>query len=393
LAAAALLLHRAAGTALWARARDEDPASTDDPRPRHTIALHGDLTGPDRASGRAQDQGLRLAVEQFNSRPGQPFRLTVRTEDDGGDPVRARRAAGKLAADPAVLAVLGPTTDATAEAALSVYDTALLPVVTVSTGATVLTVTGNRSAQHTRLPDSALGIYLDIHLRGYTSARRVGILVDRAGGDHALEIGRTLTKALRRGGLPPLPEVISALDDDLGAPARTLPAAGADAVVYTGSPERAALFARELDRRRFTGPRVGLHPLLDPRFLDAAGDAAEGWVLLAPIGDPALAAKGAAFTAAHRRRFGGPPAHYAAEAYDAAGLVLAALGRLRTARPAREDLLTAIRAQPYQGLTRSISFTKDTGALVIAADNNVHRWRVRDGAFRCEGPAPLAVPA
>ncbi|MEU6061869.1 ABC transporter substrate-binding protein [Streptomyces sp. NPDC047097] len=388
---AVLLLGAGGATALWARDRDRAPApaAPTSRKPRHTIALQGDLSGPDGATGRAQDQGLRLAVEEFNARPGRPFDLVARTEDDRGDPARARQAAERLSADPSVLAVLGPTTDTTAESALPVYDTALLPVVTVSTGASVLTVLGFRTVLHTRLPHSALGVYLGVYLRGYTESRRVGILIDRAGGDQALEIGRTLSTVLRQDGFPQTPKMVSALRDDFGPAVDRLTAAGSDSVVYAGPADRAALLARALRDRRFTGPRLGTHSLLDPRFPEAA----EGWLAVAPVSDPTLSKEGTAFAAAYGRRFGAAPPRYAAEAYDAAGVVLAGLGRLRGARPTRKDLLTAMRAEPYQGLARKIAFAPENGTLVITAQDGVHLWRVKRGAFHCEGPAPATTPA
>ncbi|MEK8145457.1 hypothetical protein NKH18_41075 [Streptomyces sp. M10(2022)] len=42
------------------------------------------------------------------------FRLALRTEDDTGEAAVALRAAGRLVADPKVLAVVGPTTDVVA---------------------------------------------------------------------------------------------------------------------------------------------------------------------------------------------------------------------------------------------------------------------------------------
>ncbi|MFC8914980.1 bifunctional serine/threonine-protein kinase/ABC transporter substrate-binding protein [Streptomyces sp. NPDC057116] len=390
----AALLAAGGGAALWAADRDEGPPPATRPGPpRPTIALHGDLSGPDKATGLAQERGLRLAVEQFNARPGRPLTLAVRTEDDGGDPAAASRVAGRLAADPGVLAVVGPTTDPTAEAALAAYDTALLPVVAVSPGSITLAVQGYRSFCHARVPDTILAFYLNVYLRGFAGSRRIGIVDDRAADHHGWEISSTLSKLLHQDGHPQVPKVVSALRRDFRPTVDTLLAAGADSVVFAGGADRAALVAKALRDRRFGGARAAAHPILDPRFVRAAGDAAEGWLSVAPVADPARLKGGAAFTAAYKRRFGGPPPRYAAEAYDATNTVLAALGRLKSPRPAREDLLAAVRGTPYQGITKKLAFKKDTGELVIAADNGVFLWRVERGAFHCQGPAPVTVPS
>ncbi|MGI5359418.1 bifunctional serine/threonine-protein kinase/ABC transporter substrate-binding protein [Streptomyces sp. CA-252508] len=394
LAGGAALVVAGGGTALWAALDREGPAPAG--HPRHspcTLALHADLSGGDKATGLAQERGLRLAVERFNARRNRPYTLAVRVEDDGGDPRAALRVAKTLAADPTVLAVVGPTTDTTAEASLVAYDTALVPVVAVSPGSIALALQGYRSFLHARVPDSLLAFYLNVHLRGSAGSRRVGIVDDRAADDHAWEISSTLSKVLHRDGHPQVPEVVSALRSDFRPPVDALLAAGADSVVFAGYPDRAALIAKVLHDRRFAGARVSAHPLLGERFLTAAGRAAEGWVAVAPAADPALLPAGAAFTAAHRRRFGAVPARYSVEAYDVTNMLLAGLERLGRARPTRATLLAAVRGTPYQGITKKFAFRARTGEFVIGADNGVFLWRVERGAFRCDGPAPVSVPS
>lgn len=50
------------------------------------IGVQADLSGPGSAAGRAQERGVRLAVERFNSRADKPFTLRVKTRDDRGRP-------------------------------------------------------------------------------------------------------------------------------------------------------------------------------------------------------------------------------------------------------------------------------------------------------------------
>nr|WP_306283734.1 bifunctional serine/threonine-protein kinase/ABC transporter substrate-binding protein [Streptomyces sp. Termitarium-T10T-6] len=84
---------------------------------RLIIGVHADLTGPMSAAGRAQERGVRLAVDRFNSLDDQPFRLAVKVLDDQGDPARSARVAEEFARDPEVVAVIGPTSDGAAGAA------------------------------------------------------------------------------------------------------------------------------------------------------------------------------------------------------------------------------------------------------------------------------------
>jgi ABC-type branched-subunit amino acid transport system substrate-binding protein len=286
--------------------------------------------------------------------------------------------------------VIGPTTDATAQAALAAYDTALLPVLPVSPGATVLTVLGSRTLMHARPTDTILPFHLSAYLRGTARSRSIGIVDDRAADAHAWEISSTLTRVLRDQRQPAVPKVVSALRTDFRPVLDALVDGGADSVVFAGYHSRAALLAKELTSRHFTGARAAAQGVLDARFLAEAGDAAEGWVIVAPVLDAAAAPRTAAFAAAYRKRFGTAPERYAAEAYDVTGLIGHTLRSLPASQVTRKRLTTALRSARYKGLTKNFAFDKNTGALVIDG-TGVHLWQVSGGRFVYRGAAPYQV--
>ncbi|MFF3402815.1 bifunctional serine/threonine-protein kinase/ABC transporter substrate-binding protein [Streptomyces sp. NPDC002659] len=365
------------------------PASTA-ARPVHTIGLHADLTGDQKLVGRAQESGLRLAVDEFNSRKDKPFTLAVKTVDDGGDPARAPAAAKQLVADRSVVAVIGPTTDATAQASLATYDAALLPVIAVSPGATVLAVMGSRSFLHARVTDTILPFYLSAYLRGTAKSRTIGIVDDRAADAHAWEISSTLSQILRKERTPAVPKVVSALRTDFGPTLDALLDGGADSLVFAGHHDRAALLARELKDREFPGAKAAAQGVLDTRFLSAAGDAAEGWAIVAPVMDSSVAPQAKAFAAAYRKRFGAEPERYAVEAYDVARLAAQTLGGLPAKGVTRKNLTTALRSATYKGISKNFAFNKQTGALTVDG-SGVFLWKVTGGRFRYQGVAPYQV--
>lgn len=244
LAGGAVALAAGAGGAWWAVARDGDSggdspaAATSSRRPVHTVALHGDLSGPHAETGRAQERGLRLAVAEFNARGDAPFNVKVRAVDDGGDPAVSARLAAELTDDPAVLAVVGPTTDATAQASLAKYDAGLLPVVGVSPGSTALSIQGFRSFLHARLPDAVLPVYVSNYLRGSARSRKIGIVVDRPAGNYGTDLSTSLSNVLGNAQQPSVPEVVSAMRRDFGSAVDAVLSAGADSVFFAGLPDR-----------------------------------------------------------------------------------------------------------------------------------------------------------
>ncbi|MGW0942443.1 bifunctional serine/threonine-protein kinase/ABC transporter substrate-binding protein [Streptomyces sp. NPDC002623] len=393
LAGGAVALAASGGAAWWAVARDDDSgddapaASASSQRPVHTIALHGDLSGPQREAGKAQERGLRLAVAEFNARTDAPFTVRVKAVDDAGDPATAERLATELTDDPAVLAVVGPTTDATAQTALAKYDAGLLPVVGVSPGGVNLALYGFRSFFQARLTDSAFPIYVHNYLTGTARSRKVGIVLDRPAGNYASELGSSLSVALTGAGQPSVPEVVSAMRPDFGSAVDGLLAAGVDSVFFAGLYDRGALIAGTLRDRKFQGARVSGPALLDGRFLTEAQDAAEGWVVVAPVIDATVKPEAKAFAAAYRERWKEAPPWYAAEAYDVTGMLLKSLSGLPTKGRTREKLLAALRAVKYEGITKQYAFQQN-GQLVIDG-NGGYLWRVEQGDFVYGGPAPL----
>jgi serine/threonine protein kinase/ABC-type branched-subunit amino acid transport system substrate-binding protein len=401
LAGGAVALTAAGGGAWWAAARDDD-AQGDHPaaaasarRPVHTVALHGDLSGPQRDTGRAQERGLRLAVAEFNARGDAPFTVKVRTVDDGGDPAASTRLAAELADDPAVLAVVGPTSDATAQAALAKYDAGLLPVITVSAGAISLVLQGFRSFLLGRLPDSVLGVYLSNYLRGSGRSRKVGLVVDRPAGTYGTDLGTALATQLSNAGQPPVPEVVSAMRRDFGTAVDAVLSAGADSVFFAGLPDRGALIASTLRERAFRGARVSGPALLDGRFLTEAQESAEGWVMVAPVIDATVKPEAKKFAGAYRDHWKEAPPRYAAEAYDVTSMLLKALSGLPAKSRTRENLLTAVQTGKYEGITKSFAFEQTgkmakTGLMFIDGTGGF-LWRVEQGDFVYGGPAPLTV--
>ncbi|MER6531433.1 bifunctional serine/threonine-protein kinase/ABC transporter substrate-binding protein [Streptomyces sp. NPDC001508] len=378
LGSAAAGVLAAGGAAAWLLGgrRGTDAHGT---RPSRTIAVQADLTGPGKALGTAVERGVRLAVEQHNARAGRGFDLALTVLDDRGDPDRAGTLARRLVANQAACAVVGPTSDATAFAVRDTYNKALLPMVTGWAGSDALysTVSVTEPAVfQVRPSDGAIATPLVRYLTSVRPVTRTALVDDRATRDYSWLVATSLTAAPPSGGsVTTYP--VAADTDDFGAVAAR--AARAEAVVYCGgSPRRAAACARALRAAGFTGTCAATEPVLGPVFLDAAGPAAEGWVFSATFVDPARLKSAAGFVRSYRRRYGvGRVGRGAAEAYDAAGLVVRALTAVGTGPVDTGTLAHWLRSLSYRGVTRTIVFRSDTGTVRI--DPGLFLWRVTHG--------------
>ncbi|MEV0776532.1 bifunctional serine/threonine-protein kinase/ABC transporter substrate-binding protein [Streptomyces sp. NPDC050428] len=380
LGGAALLTAAGGGGALWAARRDDSPAPAAAPRARRWIlGVQADLTGHQRTVGQAQERGIRLAVEQFNSRKDKPFTLTLKTVDDRGEAARATKVARTLAADRDLLAVIGSTGDTTTGASLDSYDERLVPQLTASSAQSVYGTSEPRHflqavPDYTHLPATAA---YSLQTEG---ARRVGVLIDRGGGIPAWQLGHTMFQNLGVLKIAGEPRVAPRLAKDLTPVVAEMVADKPDGFVYTGTPARAAAVARALARTGFGGVRVLGYPAAVPEFLTAAGAAADGWQVFAPYIDPA-ASPVRAFATAYRKRYGSAPAYWAAEAYDVARMVITRLTEAG-GRPSGKALYDLLLKGTYKGMVRSYSFDKDYRWL---ESYEVFRYEVKDGRYSYTG--------
>lgn len=382
--AAGAVLLAGGGTAAWLVGRRTE--GKPEPRralPVHTIGLHADLTGPGRAVGLTHRHGMQLAVDDHNARAGITFRIALRAEDDAGDPARALRVADRLAADPKVLAVVGPTGNVVTEAVVERYERTDLAQAVVSARSTTAEPAAVKTLCVLRPFDDALAIGILRYLSQVRPARRPAIVEDGADPEGAWAIANTFRDTPREGATVTV-HTVAADTDDFGPVARAVVAGGADAVVLAStSPARGARCAMALTAAGFTGSRVSTGPVLAPAFLDGAGKAAEGWVFAQAYSDPTALPAAKAFTAAHRKRFGAPPARWAAEAYDAVGLIAREARATSATGAEREGIAQRLFLTTHKGITRTVAFRPSRQPRF---EEGIFLYRVEDGRARFLGP-------
>lgn len=377
----------AGGTAAWWTANRPGRTSAQGSGiriPRLVVALHADLSGSGRTTGRAQENGVRLALDHLNSRAGRGFDLALQVHDDEGSATRARQVARRLAADDRVRAVLGPTTDACAKATLGLYQQARLPMVTVSVGLNEVNPTKYRVYAPTRPDDATLAAPVVAYLVRTAGARRTVLIDDAAEGDFSWRLCAGVDEAVQSAQRTTVRRTLAAeddTDDDFRALAESVTDAGADAVVFGGGYARAARLARALRSAGYSGARLAGQRAVDPRFLASAGDAAEGWVFTTAFLDPTRVTAAKSFVAAYRARFHTAPPWYSAEAYDATLFVARAMTALGASRAERGAIMGRLRETDYRGITKRLRYDSSTYRYADA----MYLFRATGGAFRCLG--------
>ncbi|MFC8663959.1 bifunctional serine/threonine-protein kinase/ABC transporter substrate-binding protein [Streptomyces sp. NPDC057199] len=356
--------------------------------PTHVIGIQAALTGDQKEVGLAQERGALLAVAAHNTRKNTRFRLALTSYDDRGEAGRAKEGARKLLAERSLCAVIGPTTVAAAHVAVPLYAKASTPVLLVSADydALALSSATERTLCVTTAPSRYRTMPVLAYLTWVRKVERTSVVQDQAAPEMA-ETARALRETPPSEGTATVHPVTSGTDDFGPAVAAAL-ATQPEAVVYAGtSPTRAAACARALATAGFTGPRVTFEPVMRPVFLEAAGEAAEGWVFEAPYSEPQSSDSKAAhaFTSTYHDRYGAPPARWAAEAYDAVGLIAASLdanggGAGITPGQVAERLFKL----SYDGVAKPIRFNQDI-THGLRPENTSFLYQVKDGKFRFLG--------
>ncbi|WP_405629993.1 bifunctional serine/threonine-protein kinase/ABC transporter substrate-binding protein [Streptomyces sp. NBC_00016] len=382
------VLAAGGGGAWWWNTRQKTgaaPSSGAGPRPELVVAFHGDLTGARKERGNAELGGARLAVEQINARSGHPFRLKLRTYDDGGDTKRADELAVRLTKDADVLAVLGPTTDACFLASEVTYTKAVMPVVSVSVGVDTQSSKIGTNLFHShaalRVTDGLLAVPCVRYLSNHVDARKVFLVDDRAQGDFAWTLCEQIKSALEQAGRDATVTRVAAGKIDYASLAAAVMSARADAVLFTGDAARTAGLASALSTAGFTGTRMATERAFAPQFLTSAGAAATDWVFATSFTDPTVRPSARAFTKAYRTRYGTAPGWYAAEAYDAVMFLAEACTKDGSPVTERGAIARRMPEITYSGITRTVKYEQGYGYNHDA----MFEFRATDGAFRYLG--------
>lgn len=303
-------------------------------------------------------QAAELAVREVNARGGVRGRpLALRILDDSGRAGAAIRIAHALAADPAVVAVIGHLTSGTSLAAGRIYGDARRPVAMISPSASSPDLSGlNRYVFRVCPTDLSHGAQLARYARQQLGARRAGLIyIDD---DYGRGLRLSFAAEFRRlGG-----EVI-AEDPSLGSTptlepyvARLRQRGGVDVLMLATERGGAEVALRDMARLGVRWPALGGDALTG---IEAAGPLAAGVRLSSAYLPDRPGERNAVFVAAYARAYAGQrPDHRGAGAYDIVHLLARVLESSPAERGAVRDRLARIGTDlpAYEGVTGTIAF-------------------------------------
>jgi len=311
------------------------------------------VTGPASFLGEPEKNTLLMLQEQINAAGGVEGRkVEVIVYDDESDVNKCVMAAKKLIEQDKVAVVLGPSISGNTLAIAKFFAPAKLPLVSCAAAEKIVKPVDPWVFNTPQLDRHAVGkILADAKKKGY---KKLAILTVSDGYGQA---GRAVLQELvpAQGFALAADEVFGPKDTDMTAQLTSIKGSAPDAIICWGTNPGPAVVARNRAQLGLKTPLYMSHGVASKKFIELAGEAAEGLILpagrllasaQAPEGHPQKALL-TRYVADYAKKFGAPPSAFGGHAYDAFTLVMAAVKAGKSVAPqAIRDNLEKIAGMP-----------------------------------------------
>jgi len=296
-------------------------------------------TGPNSPLGEPERLVLQFMEKGINEQGGvlgRPLKVVI--EDDQSVPKEAVTAANKLLTQDKVVAILGSSGSGPTLAIRPITDKAGIPLIAMA-ASNAITAPPNDWVWRSP-PKDAIAVARMMTYLQEEGLKKIGLLYDdnAYGSSGKDEINRVKADY---GVEVVAEESYKTADTDVTAQLTKIKGASPDVLVVWGTNPGPAVAAKGAKQLGFTVPFIGSHGIANAKFIELAGDAAEGVVLpagrlLVPssVTDPGQKAVVDQFVAAYQEASGGKlPPTFAGHAFGALGLLVEAIERAGSTEP------------------------------------------------------------
>ena len=332
------------------------------------IGVIAPLTAGLTAYGKGIENSVRLAVQEANADKAIPgWKIVVDAKNDSSEPAVGKKAAQKLAKDPAVIGVVGTYNSGVAAETAPVLEKA--GIVQISPGNTDPTLTlGEHLADDPERQfdnyfrvvanDAQQGVVLAEYAASDLGATTVAVvsetksvskgLADRFSAEFTAKSGQVVyTKTVPDG------------TTDFATVASEIAPLNPSLLFFGGEYEVAAALSNAT--AALSAPLMGGDGIKDDAYLEAAGANAEGDIassIGAPVGQLESGDYEAAYAAAG---YADPPSDFGPYAYDSANVIIDAAakalkGKTAVNKKARAAVVKSVQATDTEGITGRIAF-------------------------------------
>jgi len=354
--------------------------------PPLALAFVGALSGPSTLNGEVKRDGAVLAVAEHNQQEDL-CEVGLISFDSQGDPAQVTRMANQIIADPHILGVVGPIFSGETREAMPIFEEAGLPVVSPSATNDQLSGQGWTMFHRVIASDALQSRAASAWIAEEIDAVKVAVVGDMSlyGEGLADLVVEDLTD---RGLTISVRTSIDIEVQDYRAQVAQIEAGDVDAIFYGGRGDAGTRLYRQIrDAQVGAWFTSGDGLLLDVFERAAAGDPAVA--VTCPCVSRSRSEQLDAFANRYLQAFGLEATNYAAEGFDAAGILLEGINNgVRT----RDQMANWLSSAQYTGITKTITFTESgeiAGGLVYLFDVVSGQFRpiaiYRDGAIELQG--------
>jgi branched-chain amino acid transport system substrate-binding protein len=293
------------------------------------------ITGPASYLGEPERNSMEMVAQAINAKGGingHPLKLVI--YDDEGDVTKARLDAEKLLQKDKALAIIGPSITPASMTVLQVTQKAKMPLISCAAAAGITAPAKDRfwtfkTAQTDQMAVARIYQYCQKH-----GIAKVAILTVSSGFGVAGK-EQLLSQAAKFGIEVVGQEVFADKDTDMTPQLTKIRALPAQAVICWAVGPAPALVAKNMKQLGFTIPLIQSHGAASKKFIELAGDAAEGIIMPAgklviyqqlPDTDPQKAVC-KEYAEKYQAKFKAPESSFGGYAYDAQRMLDAALAK------------------------------------------------------------------
>jgi len=361
-------------------------------KPTYVIGYEGPLTGSNAQLGLNMVYGVQLAINNANATGKLPFKLALAKYDDQGSGTLSPAQAQAAVANSKLVAVVGPAFSGATRSAEPYYAAGNVPTVSPSATAAALT-TGITRNNFMRVVygDDVQGA-ADAHFL-VKNRKAASVLVIDDGSFYGAGLAQVVAMDAKMLGAKvttnSLPETCSpgyAPVSEYAAAATQIVSSKVASIFYGGYYCDFGLLLGALHTAGYKGVIM-------------SGDGSESSSLIAGT-TPKSAANGVFLSAAGGgtgglltgklatqykalSHFNAATALYASQSYDATNMIIAALQKVSLKQPLgliRYNLVSALHAETYKGITGTLKFQTD-GNLVGSGAGQIDYYQVKNGTI------------
>lgn len=294
------------------------------------------LTGAQAHYGKDMQNGIQLALDEFNAtKPvieGKPVKFVLQSEDDQADARQGTLVAQKLV-DSGIKGMLGHFNSGTTIPASRIYAQAGIPEIAMAT-APEYTKQGFKTAFRMMTSDTQQGSVVGTYAVKNLNFKNIAIVDDRTA--YGQGLADEFEKAVKAaGGKVVRREYTTDKAVDFRAILTNLKRSNPDVIFYGGADAQAGPMAKQMRELGIKAPIMAGEMVKSDKFLQIAGDAANG-AIVSLAGLPLDKMPGGkAYEERYKKRFNSPLETYSPYAYDGAMAMMTAMKKANSTDPVK----------------------------------------------------------